>query len=711
MNISYDSHKNFLYKKIALIFSILLLLLSLLNIKNSSQIFVLHDEFGYWYNAANIAGYDWTGISGISPFYSYGYSLLLVPLFLIFNSSVAMYRAAIILNGLLLVGSYLLSCKCAFHFFSTIKREWLVFFCFIASCYGGFIFSVNVTWGEPLLLFIFWLLILTLIKFELSNSILYLFAASIEVTFAYTIHQRALALLVAFGIICVLYFIQRHISWKKLLLCLLIFLGILLGIFLFKNNLVSSLWNTYLNQGTGAANTYGGQLQKIILFFTSSDFFISVIEGFFSKFFYLFAASGLLILWGIYHILKNLLIGYKQKISFSNIYLFCLLSVIFLEGISALYFNQTTRLDTIIYGRYVEFSVGPLLLFGICSLYQEQKSYKLLIVGIGIYLTFSLFAIGPLFHGSGNMFLSSVVGNLFYDISTEQMNTGYLIVVPLLIGVFLFILFQYRRRFLYILAFIPLTAMWLYSVHYTLKVDVNPSQAQAEGYLQFADNLDDLGEDLPIYFIYREEYGSSNWPIERIQTILYDRKIQIIQLEDVAALSGDYILLQYSLNDIDMDQFTVYAQTHGIVAAVPNNSSLYEAAINKQYEFSSFDPADRVNAIGNYADRISLSSNHQKGFLTSNNYMSLNAGTYEVKIKLHAEEITGEALGAYDVTINQGNQELIRNEFFAADFDINGDAEFTFTFTCENSNFVEYRIYSYDTSVLTLESMVFRRIQ
>lgn len=84
------------------ILSCLALLVFIINIRHLGSIeffTVLDDEFGYWGNAAYLAGLDWSGVISEIPYYSYGYSLLLVPLFFIFDNPIHMYKAAIILNG------------------------------------------------------------------------------------------------------------------------------------------------------------------------------------------------------------------------------------------------------------------------------------------------------------------------------------------------------------------------------------------------------------------------------------------------------------------------------------------------------------------------------------------------------------------------------------------------------------------------------------
>ena len=76
------------------------------NISELKQICVIDDEFGYWGTSAYLSGYDWTGLSGTSPYYGYGMSFIHMWLFKMFDNSVTMYRAAIVLNGIMLVISY-----------------------------------------------------------------------------------------------------------------------------------------------------------------------------------------------------------------------------------------------------------------------------------------------------------------------------------------------------------------------------------------------------------------------------------------------------------------------------------------------------------------------------------------------------------------------------------------------------------------------------
>ena len=64
------------------------------------------DEFGYWAYAAKAAGYDWSEMVSLGSYYSYGYSLILFPIFKLCKDSVMAYRVAVTLNFILLGATF-----------------------------------------------------------------------------------------------------------------------------------------------------------------------------------------------------------------------------------------------------------------------------------------------------------------------------------------------------------------------------------------------------------------------------------------------------------------------------------------------------------------------------------------------------------------------------------------------------------------------------
>lgn len=98
-------------KNMVIIF-ISMIVISLVNLVFTNQNYTLSnimDEFSYISMGAYFAGYDWSSLTSIwSAYYSYGYSILLAPFFLIFDNYQYVYYAAMILNWIFLLGSFLL---------------------------------------------------------------------------------------------------------------------------------------------------------------------------------------------------------------------------------------------------------------------------------------------------------------------------------------------------------------------------------------------------------------------------------------------------------------------------------------------------------------------------------------------------------------------------------------------------------------------------
>ena len=72
----------------------ILLFFCLMHIKELNQIIVINDEFGYWSIASSLAGKNWSELISNTPFYSFGYSILLVPLYYLGIPSYTIYNCS-----------------------------------------------------------------------------------------------------------------------------------------------------------------------------------------------------------------------------------------------------------------------------------------------------------------------------------------------------------------------------------------------------------------------------------------------------------------------------------------------------------------------------------------------------------------------------------------------------------------------------------------
>lgn len=59
---------------------------------------ILPDEFGYWAQAANMAGMDWKEIVSHHSWYSFGYGILMLPFVKLLSNPIAAYRVVTGIN-------------------------------------------------------------------------------------------------------------------------------------------------------------------------------------------------------------------------------------------------------------------------------------------------------------------------------------------------------------------------------------------------------------------------------------------------------------------------------------------------------------------------------------------------------------------------------------------------------------------------------------
>ena len=143
---------------------IVLLFFCLLHIKNLNQIIVLNDEFGYWSIASSLAGKDWLDLISNTPYYNFGYSILLVPLYYLGIPSYTMYKVAILYNAIFVFLGFRISIACGKKIFPTIDKKVIIFISFIISCYPNVLVQSQIAWTESILNLMFWVTVFVLLS-------------------------------------------------------------------------------------------------------------------------------------------------------------------------------------------------------------------------------------------------------------------------------------------------------------------------------------------------------------------------------------------------------------------------------------------------------------------------------------------------------------------------------------------------------------------
>ncbi len=198
-------------------FAVLIFILATWRLDEIGQPIILSDEYGYWANSAYFLGQDWSSLTSRIGYYSYGYSLLLIPIRILqamFDWAWGtMYGAAVILNSLMLVGGYVIAVRISKRYFDT--QNWIIrsAVCFVAFCYTSNIFYAHLTMTETTILFFFWMFLYILMKaIDNPNMLNHCLLAVVSV-YLYTVHQRTIAILIT-AVIIVLY--QKLFNNNKL---------------------------------------------------------------------------------------------------------------------------------------------------------------------------------------------------------------------------------------------------------------------------------------------------------------------------------------------------------------------------------------------------------------------------------------------------------------------------------------------------------------
>ncbi len=345
--------------------------------------FLFDDEMGYWMHAAEMAGLDWTGVSDIVPWYSYGYSLLLVPLIKIFNDTVMLYRAALILNLIMDVGCY-------FMFVYIIRRLFPKLGILPASAvaaagmlYASYQMNAGIAWSETALLTAVTAVVLVAVKVLSKPSYLNISVFGILNVYMFTVHNRTLGIVVSAVLVVALAVICKKVTYKQFGVFAAALAAGFIADRIIKAQLVKALWinGTYENDAVSVAGKLKEALtswegfKKLIGVMAGNCFAISVGTFFLSLFVLIIIVKRGTV--RLYHAGKVVKSGKKLSEvtdvrSLMFIFIFCAFVSTYL--ISSVFLLHFKRIDHIIYTRYCDVFAGILIMTGICFMFEAEKS-------------------------------------------------------------------------------------------------------------------------------------------------------------------------------------------------------------------------------------------------------------------------------------------------------------------------------------------------
>lgn len=136
--------------------AVLVLATVLLPIRNLDQITSLGHEIEYWGGAMSLLGQDWAYYMDSNAIVSYGYSLVLLPICMIFQNASLAYKASIVLNGCFWVLAYLCSVTVGRKISKEASPYVSIIGCFLIFLLPIYTGSRALIGPEALLILLFW---------------------------------------------------------------------------------------------------------------------------------------------------------------------------------------------------------------------------------------------------------------------------------------------------------------------------------------------------------------------------------------------------------------------------------------------------------------------------------------------------------------------------------------------------------------------------
>ena len=541
---------NILYRFIPhIIAAIFIFIITLININQFNMLVILNDEFGYWSNADLLVNRNWVDLAKETPYYSIGYSFILVPVLFFCKNYKMAYHTALVLNSVLLVVDYF----CAYYIVSTKNKTSKNFTGELISVFESLavvllvcnIFYSNTAWCEIFLMSVVWIIAALFFSLEQKFKTYKLVILCGLVIYSYIIHQRAIGVVIAFAIVLAALLITKKKYWHLIAIVLTVGLAVFLQTQLkgLQNDLIQNMRSNQLNDYTLSTNLVSKKLKFVLQI---KDFLVS----FAGKIYILFVCSLGVYAVGlkVYFTKISKLVRKKQVHFFLSESFFALMIVcmVGLNTLQCIYSGE--RKDVIVYTRYMEFVFGPFMLVSLDYFVREIKqNLKWIVVSfLGLVpLTFVVLKLFLYANGSFNNPCSPFVASLVEFYAKDYNKVCLTIIIMLLVFLFICSVFS-KKRFQKIAPMVICSSFIFINVYLSTFVNDWLAAIQTKFYDRVAPIAEIINKDYdnkPIYFITDNEKFEYSINAKYLQFVLYERPIIVVDSYGQINYEGEYFLL------------------------------------------------------------------------------------------------------------------------------------------------------------------------
>lgn len=609
--------------------ALLCVVIFLINIRYISDLngpHMLDDELGYLGHAASFAGKDWHEVMSHSPWFSYGWSIVLVPLFLLFSDMTVIYRSVNVINALLVVAVFLMQRHMLRSIFKSVDKILITAVSACVCFYPSVVLHTRMAWSETYLLFVFTLATLLLYRFLQKKTVCRAILFGAALCYLYTCHNRMIAVVIAGVIVVAALFFAKATDRKSFAA----FLAALVACFVISNVLKRCAMEITWKGAPLAGNDLGS------IFVNARQMtFWSGLENLFcvfcSQFFYFCVASFGMLPLTLYYMIRRIVKAVaSHDMENVSMEMWLLLSFCGTLAVSSIFIGSqpisVVRIDCIFYGRYTEPVVIMTIGYGFLSAFVNKDEavscWQVLAWATGAILL-ALIADQTLQKASNSIF--SVINapglSFFQHTFSDYIYSGMLFCVA---GAFAVRCFMRNRRALNYAVLILFAALWL-----------GPALGLVAGmmsthisYSKENDLIESIKEfdtgDTPLYVL-----RGGNWQ-SYFQTMLIDIPLQYDNAYTLESIPEDEYYAIISLNDYLRQGFSVDSE---IVLA---GSDCVMIHVTGKAVGTVAVPLDRFNL----GEGASLAPDHihveavNEGYAISGPFISLGAGSYELEAEI-----------------------------------------------------------------------------
>lgn len=346
----------------------------------------LTDEIGYLSNAAFFAG---SRIDASSS-YHFGYSLFLVPSFLLFEDTAAIWKSVLVTNALIFSVAFSVLYLIAEYF--CVNRLHRLGCVVLAAAYPAYPVMSGYAFSQPAFVLVFLSCCLMLLRFSRTSYAGQL-AFGLLVGFLYWIHPTALPVAIAAAVIGLV----AVVSDRRTLLPVFVsvFVAVLM-IAVYKWILHPWLIDAMTPETFDARTHYPTISDRFLVLFSFSAV-VDFLTRFLGQIAYLIVSTLSIIVFGVFYIPKLLLDNHKDNNKNENVdyfYLFVFFSLFGLFFTISAFFtkNYSASINAWFYGRYVEGLVLPILLISLINNLDRRTNLSIslsIIISFIILFSFS----------------------------------------------------------------------------------------------------------------------------------------------------------------------------------------------------------------------------------------------------------------------------------------------------------------------------------